>query len=89
MSLHKPRSATRFDKIVGGYLRAVREAAKVSQTTLAENVGVTFQQIQKYESGKNRITVERFAKICEHLGEEPAKALSLVLDRSANGAEYA
>ena len=89
MSKHKPRAATRFDKIVGGYIRAVRQSAKVSQTDLADNVGVTFQQIQKYEKGTNRITVERFAKICDHLNQCPAKALQLVLARSASGADYA
>ena len=84
MSQHKPRAATAFDIIVGRHIKAARTKAKVSQADLADNVGVTFQQIQKYERGSNRITVERFAKICKHLGEKPATALNSILAESAN-----
>ena len=39
----------------------------ISQEDLAAKIGTSFQQLQKYETGKNRITVGRLVKICEAL----------------------
>jgi transcriptional regulator with XRE-family HTH domain len=44
------------DKHVGARLRAARLEAGKSQTQVAEALGITFQQIQKYEKGSNRIS---------------------------------
>ncbi len=41
---------------IGGNLRRMRLSAELSQTALAEKLGITFQQIQKYEEGSNRIS---------------------------------
>jgi transcriptional regulator with XRE-family HTH domain len=41
---------------IGRRLRARRKLLKISQTVLAESVGMTFPQIQKYEAGANRIS---------------------------------
>jgi transcriptional regulator with XRE-family HTH domain len=60
------RSATDIDKKVGENLCKLRLWRGISQEKLAEAVGVTFQQIQKYEKGRNRISVSRlwqFSKI--------------------------
>jgi transcriptional regulator with XRE-family HTH domain len=43
------------DVLVGANLRLLRNSAKMSQTDMAEALGVTFQQIQKYEKGTNRL----------------------------------
>jgi len=48
-----------IDKQVGGQVRARRQALGMSQTKLADAVGLTFQQIQKYEKGTNRISASR------------------------------
>jgi ribosome-binding protein aMBF1 (putative translation factor) len=40
---------------VGQLVRVLRMSRGLSQTELADRVGVTFQQVQKYESGSNRI----------------------------------
>lgn len=61
------RTATPADHALGAKLRAVRLAAGVSQEALAERVGVTFQQIQKYEKGINRIPVSRLCALAEAL----------------------
>ncbi len=53
------RSATGIDKKVGENLHKLRLLRGISQERLAEAVGVTFQQIQKYEKGRNRISVSR------------------------------
>ena len=60
------RSATGIDKRVGENLSKIRLFRGMSQESLAGAVGVSFQQIQKYEKGRNRISVSRlwqFSKI--------------------------
>jgi transcriptional regulator with XRE-family HTH domain len=57
------RSPDPVDKQVGQAIRAHRLMARMSQTDLAEQVGVTFQQIQKYERGMNRVGAGRLSRI--------------------------
>jgi transcriptional regulator with XRE-family HTH domain len=47
------------DMIVGGNIRLYRQAAEISQVELGEHLGVTFQQVQKYEKGTNRVGAGR------------------------------
>jgi transcriptional regulator with XRE-family HTH domain len=51
------------DREIGQKIRALRMARGVSQTTLANGLGVTFQQVQKYERGVNGVSTERLQKI--------------------------
>jgi transcriptional regulator with XRE-family HTH domain len=55
------------DKHVGDRVRMRRAALGVSQSTLGAKVGVTFQQIQKYENGTNRISASRLSQIADVL----------------------
>ena len=72
------------DMAVGARIRLTRKARGVSQQALAEAVGLTFQQIQKYERGSNRIGSSRlyeFAKVLDvpvsyFFDEMPSNALS-------------
>src|ERR1041384_6541210 len=43
------------DTLVGRNIRVLRQHRGLSQTDLANKVGVTFQQVQKYENGSNRV----------------------------------
>jgi len=56
-----------IDKIVGGKVRALRLSTGLSQEKLGAAVGVSFQQVQKYENGANRISASRLQKIAEAL----------------------
>jgi transcriptional regulator with XRE-family HTH domain len=56
------------DVLVGRRVRAYRLSLGMSQTTLGDKVGVTFQQIQKYERGTNRIGSSRLKKMATVLG---------------------
>lgn len=47
---------TEIDRAIGARLRAVRVARGLSQTQLGEALGLTYQQVQKYEAGKNRLS---------------------------------
>jgi transcriptional regulator with XRE-family HTH domain len=55
------------DKIVGRNVRVYRLAKDMSQTDLADQLGLTFQQVQKYEKGTNRIGSGRLLKISKIL----------------------
>lgn len=53
---------------VGKNVRAFRLIAGMTQQDLAEKVGIRFQQIQKYETGANRVSASRLSEIAEALG---------------------
>ena len=57
-----------IDQHIGKRLRQARNFAKMSQTDLGDGVGITFQQIQKYENGSNRIGGSRLWSISQFLG---------------------
>ena len=56
-----------IDRRVGLRLKAARIRASLSQGKLGEAVGITFQQIQKYEKGSNRIAVSTLHRIASFL----------------------
>lgn len=60
-------SAGEVDKHVGKRLRVRRSLLGISQEKLAEALGVTFQQIQKYERGINRISAGRLHDLSKQL----------------------
>ena len=62
--------ATKFnpiDKHVGSRLRMRRLMLDMSQKDVAEALGLTFQQVQKYEKGANRISASRLQRLCQVL----------------------
>ncbi|MDR6666171.1 helix-turn-helix domain-containing protein [Rhizobium sp. 1399] len=61
-----------IDAYVGMRMRRRRQLLGMSQERLAEQIGVTFQQVQKYEKGINRIGASRLQKIAEVLRTSPA-----------------
>jgi transcriptional regulator with XRE-family HTH domain len=61
------RSAGKGDKMMGQRVRVRRTELKMSQAELGAKLGVSFQQIQKYEKGVNRIGGVRLGKISEVL----------------------
>lgn len=62
----KPR-ANAMDKHIGQKILEMRRIAEMSQEGLADAIGITFQQIQKYESGVNRVAASRLADISKVL----------------------
>ena len=63
----RARRADNRDAEVGRRVRSRRLECRLSQTELAERIGVTFQQVQKYEKGVNRIGAGRLQRISEAL----------------------
>src|SRR3712207_7041858 len=62
------RRTTPVDRLVGARMRLRRQSLGMSQTELGEKIGVTFQQIQKYELGANRVGASRLASVAAALG---------------------
>lgn len=56
-----------IDKAIGGRLKMYRQRANISQTALGKHLGVSFQQVQKYENGTNRISAATLIKISRAL----------------------
>ncbi|MBB3453929.1 transcriptional regulator with XRE-family HTH domain [Rhizobium sp. BK313] len=65
------RGITQVDKQIGETIKGFRRLHGLSQSDLAEKLGVTFQQVQKYEKGLNRVSVSTFILICKTLNVEP------------------
>lgn len=56
------------DRFVGARIRAERTQAGMTQSQLGAAVGVTFQQIQKYERGANRVSASMLVRTAKALG---------------------
>lgn len=62
-----PRSPNPVDIHVGARVRLRRKILRLSQEKLGDELGVTFQQVQKYERGANRVGASRLWKLSEIL----------------------
>jgi transcriptional regulator with XRE-family HTH domain len=61
------KSPDPVDVQVGSRIRLLRQGAQMTQAVLAEQLGVTMQQVQKYEKGENRVGAGRLTKIAAAL----------------------
>jgi transcriptional regulator with XRE-family HTH domain len=57
-----------IDIAVGARVRIRRKVLSISQTDLAEALGISFQQVQKYERGANRVSASMLVRIAKRLG---------------------
>ena len=69
-----------IDVEVGITIRRLRKERGLSQTELGTALGITFQQIQKYERGTNRISASMMVKAPRALGVQPADLLLPKID---------
>ncbi|CAN7298297.1 helix-turn-helix transcriptional regulator [Agrobacterium tumefaciens] len=63
-----PKSPAIADIQVGANIRQIRVQHKMSQETLAGHLSITFQQVQKYEKGTNRVSASRLVEIARVFG---------------------
>ncbi len=82
---HAPRSANPVDVHVGTRVRLRRQVLKMSQERLGDQLGVTFQQVQKYERGANRIGASRLWKISDVLNVPVSFFFDGLSDKMAHG----
>jgi transcriptional regulator with XRE-family HTH domain len=62
------RSTNWIDQHLADQIRSRRRAKEMSQDHLGQQLGVSFQQIQKYEKGTNRLSAARLYEICQVFG---------------------
>ena len=70
---------------VGSRLRVLRAMRGQSQTKLADKLGLTFQQVQKYETGANRISASKLFDISRILGVTPDHFFVGLEDKGGGG----
>jgi transcriptional regulator with XRE-family HTH domain len=68
---HIKKRLEHVDRILGSNLRQLRRAAGVSSPKLADHVGFSYQQLQKYETGVNRISCSTLYIIADYLRLSP------------------
>jgi transcriptional regulator with XRE-family HTH domain len=67
MARSRTPARNKLDQELGLHIRERRKALGISQSALAEALGITFQQIQKYERGFNRVSFSRLVLIAQAL----------------------
>jgi transcriptional regulator with XRE-family HTH domain len=60
-----PKQPTKIDAHIGARLRRLRLAREMAQAELWRQLGVSFMQVQKYESGTNRVSATRLFQIAK------------------------
>ncbi|HEX2255767.1 MAG TPA: helix-turn-helix transcriptional regulator [Afifellaceae bacterium] len=68
----QPKQASAADLYIAGRLRIARKLARLSQEQLAEGIGITSQQIQKYERGVSRVSASRLYEMALIFGQPVA-----------------
>jgi len=75
-------AAEHMDVQLGAVIRRRRRELGVSQSAMGEKIGVSFQQVQKYERGVNRVSFSALVKIADAL---KCRAVDLVADAEQSG----
>jgi transcriptional regulator with XRE-family HTH domain len=68
--------ASNVDKVVGVIIKNRRKSLGLNQMDLGKKIGVTFQQVQKYENGTNRVSIGRFLKLAAALSVTPTRLIT-------------
>lgn len=80
------KPADPIDVAVGARIRVRRRQVGVSQEVLGTHLGLTFQQVQKYERGANRVSTSMLVKTAEKLQTSVAYLVGETLDPELPGA---
>ena len=75
MSVPQIDHEKRLDARIGKAVRERRESVGMTQAALAAAIGVTFQQVQKYEQGRNRVATSKLVLMADALKCEPSELL--------------
>ena len=88
MTAPDPEDFSKIDVLVGARVRLLRERRKMSQTVLGQQIGVSFQQVQKYERGTNRISASSLFQIARALGVMPSDFFEGIQEQPPGGLEW-
>lgn len=78
---------TVLDAAIGARVRAMRIAAAMNQTVLGRNLGITFQQVQKFEKGANKLSVNQLKTIADVFGTSVGTILSQAVNDTKDNPE--
>lgn len=68
----KPKPvASAIDKHIGAKIREARAILRLTQVVLGERLGISWQQVQKYEQGRDRVSAGRLLDLCQVLNVRP------------------
>ena len=85
----KQKDTTEYDVKLGNYLYQLRTSCGLTRSEFGKRIGVTHQQLHKYEKGENRITVSRLNMIADTLNTSSARILSEVSEiKNVNNVEF-
>ncbi len=73
-----------ISSMIGKKVKIYRKLSNISQKDLAEKLGISFQQVQKYEKGTNRISIDSLIEIAEILGISYHQFFEGVVDGNRN-----
>ena len=86
--MKKPR-VSEESKVIGKNLRHLRKNSHLSQMDMARLLNVTFQQIQKYEQGQNRLPIEKLHFLKNHFNQTNfPKAHSVSIDTETFASQF-
>jgi transcriptional regulator with XRE-family HTH domain len=77
------------DVHVGGKLKQIRISRRFSQTDVAQRLGLSFQQVQKYEIGSNRIAASRLFELAQIFDISPGYFFEGLYDSEPKGGQTA
>lgn len=84
MSNNKQRSTNKLDLELGFKIRQIRQRKEMSLNEVAGRIGVSSQQLRKYELGRNRISAQRLGQIAEILGVTAAELMEIKQPSNSN-----
>jgi transcriptional regulator with XRE-family HTH domain len=76
-----------LDRMIGGRIRMLRKMRSMSQPELAAAIGLSFQQVQRYETGESSLSVALLSKVAQALSVGPTDLIGAVLQSPAAGAD--
>lgn len=74
-SIGKPQD---LDVVAGLVMKKLRQAAGLTQSEVAAKLGISYQQVQKYENGRTRLTLGRLVELSEVLGTTSIEFMQMV-----------
>lgn len=80
---------SKMDVEIGRAIARVRTLKGMNQTDLGEHLGVTFQQVQKYERGQNRLSVSSLITLCRALEISPLDIIGPLIGKPSDVSKWA
>ena len=84
MTNNKQRSTNKLDLELGFKIRQIRQRKEMSLNEVAGRIGVSSQQLRKYELGRNRISAQRLGQIADILGVTAAELMEMSQPSNSN-----